>query len=274
VSYELLDAWLGCAGNAIDTARHYSGAEELIGRWLRERRCRDDVVLCTKGAHYDTRTGRSRVNPGEIAADLGRSLTALGVDCVDVYILHRDDPTQPVGPIVEALNDQRAAGRMRTFGASNWTEPRLDEARAYADARGLESFSCSSPQLSLAVPAVEPWPGCVSIHSAHALEWYARTQLSVFAWSSQARGFFAGRTNEHVEEVYGTNQNDERRQRATELAHRLGCTPAQIALAWVLAQPFPTYAIVGPETVAELRDSVSALEIELTAAEVAWLDHG
>jgi aryl-alcohol dehydrogenase-like predicted oxidoreductase len=273
-AYALLDAWLECGGNAIDTARHYDGAEEVIGRWLSERKCRKDVVLCTKGAHYDTETGRSRVSPAEIAADLDRSFTALGVDAVDLYILHRDDPTQPVGPIVEALNGHRVEGRMQTFGASNWTEARLDEAQAYAAARSLESFSCSSPQLSLAVPAVEPWPGCVSIHSPASIDWYSRTQLTVFAWSSQARGFFAGRTSEYVEQVYATTENEERRRRAVELASSRGCTPAQIALAWVLAQPFPTYAIMGPETVAELHESLGALEIELTAREVAWLDHG
>jgi aryl-alcohol dehydrogenase-like predicted oxidoreductase len=271
-SYELLDAWLECGGNVIDTARHYGGAEEIIGRWFRERGCRDDVVLCTKGGHYDVRTGRSRVNTTEIAADLDGSLAALGVESVDLYILHRDDPAQPVGPIIEEFNAYRADGRFGTFGASNWTESRLGEAQSYAAAHGLESFSCSSPQLSLAVPAVEPWPGCVSIHSSASLDWYSRTQLSVFAWSSQARGFFAGRTDEYVEQVYATNENEERRRRASLLASRVGCTPAQMALAWVLAQPFPTYAVVGPETVAELEESVAALEIELTPDDVAWLD--
>jgi aryl-alcohol dehydrogenase-like predicted oxidoreductase len=272
VSLELLDAWLELGGNAIDTARRYGNSEAIVGRWLHERGCRDEVVLATKGAHYDVETGRSRVNPEEIDADLAESIAQLGVDTIDVYWLHRDDPAQPVGPIIETLNRHRLEGRIRVFGASNWSHERLEEANAYAEANGLESFACSSPQLSLAVPREEPWPGCVSIHKREALEWYARTQLPVFAWSAQAAGFFAGVRDEDVTRVYGGGENAERLRRAQQLAARKGCTVTQVALAWVVHQRFPAYAIIGPRSIAELRESVGALALELTADEARWLD--
>jgi 1-deoxyxylulose-5-phosphate synthase len=271
---DLLDSWRALGGNAIDTGRRYGSAEHIVGRWLRARGCRDEIVLSTKGAHYDLETGRSRVRPELITADLRGSLSALGVDSVDLYWRHRDDPAQPVGPILETLNEHKREGLIHAFGASNWSEERLDEAKAWCDSRGLESFSCSSPQLSLAVPAVEPWPGCVTIHRPASLEWYAQTQLPVFAWSSQAAGFFAGRTNEHIEQVYDTEENRQRRLRANELASRRGCTGTQIALAWVLHQDFPTYAVIGPGDVDELHESVAALDIELSSEELRWLDLG
>jgi 1-deoxyxylulose-5-phosphate synthase len=243
-----------------------------VGRWLRQRSCRDDVVLATKGGHYDLETGRSRVTPEEIGADLAESLAELGVDTIDVYWLHRDDPTQPVGPILEALNRYRDEGWIRVFGASNWSHERLEHARAYAEANGLESFACSSPQLSLAVPREEPWPGCVSIHDRRSLDWYARAQLPVFAWSSLAAGFFAGVRDDDVTRVYASDENAERLRRAQSLAARKDCTVTQLALAWVGRQRFPTYAVIGPHSVAELRESVGALDVELTPEEARWLD--
>jgi 1-deoxyxylulose-5-phosphate synthase len=271
-SLALFDAFLELGGNFVDTARHYGNAEAIVGRWLRERSCRDEVVIATKGAHHDVKTGASRVRPEVIDAELAVSLEQLGLDSVDLYWLHRDDPSQPLEPILETLNRHRQEGRIRAFGGSNWSHERLAEAQAYADAHGLESFACASPQLSLAVAHVEPWPGCVSIHEPDALAWYERTQLPVVAWSSQAAGFFAGVRSDLVERVYVDDENLERLRRAEELAARKGCSATQVALAWVLHQPFPTYAVIGPRSVAELRECAAATELELTPDECAWLD--
>jgi 1-deoxyxylulose-5-phosphate synthase len=272
-STALFDAWVEAGGSVIDTGRQYGNAETIVGRWLRGRGRRDDVVVLTKGGHYDLDTGRQRITPADITADLEESLRQLGVDTIDLYLLHRDDPSQPVGPILETLNEHRRAGKIRAFGGSNWTHARLDEARAYAEANGLETFACSSPQLSLAVPSEPPWPGCISIHEPDALAWYARTQLPVFSWSSQAAGFFAG-VDSDLTRVYRTADNAERLRRARELAERKGCSPTQLALAWTAHQPFPTYAIVGPADADEIGESIVALDVELAPDEADWLDRG
>jgi aryl-alcohol dehydrogenase-like predicted oxidoreductase len=269
----LFDEWVEAGGNAIDTGRQYGNAEAIVGRWLRGRRRHDDVVIVTKGGHYDVDTGRQRITPEDITADLEESLATLGVDTIDLYLLHRDDPSKPVGPVLDTLNEHLRAGRIRAFGGSNWTQERFDEARGYAEANGLETFACSSPQLSLAVPSEPPWPGCVSIHEPAALAWYARTQLPVFSWSSQAAGFFAG-VETDLTRVYRTDANAARLRRARELAGRKGCTATQLALAWTANQPFPTYAIVGPADADEIEESVVALDVELTPDEARWLDEG
>jgi aryl-alcohol dehydrogenase-like predicted oxidoreductase len=260
---ELLDAWRELGGNAIDTARRYGNAETIVGRWLRERDLYDEVVVISKGGHYDVKTGRQRVTREDIDADLEGSLTALGVDALDLFLLHRDDPALPARQIVELVDSLGHRARIRAVGASNWTTGRLEAAAA---------FDCSSPELSLAVPNEPPWPGCVTIHDPADLAWYTRTQLPVLAWSSQAAGFFAGVEDRHVARVYRSPANAERLRRARQLGEAKGFTANQVALAWVLHQPFPVYAVIGPRTVDELHDSVRALEVELTGDETRWLD--
>lgn len=269
-STELLDAWLGLGGNVVDCAREYGESERVLGRWLRESGRRDDMVLLTKGGHADAE--RARVTPADISADLLESLDILGVGSIDIYMLHRDDPLQPVGPLVEVLNEHRRNGRIGAFGGSNWSTQRLDEANEYARAHGLEPFSCSSPGLSLAQQSEPPWPGCVAADDARSRAWYERTGMAVFAWSSQAAGFFAGVDRPEVVRVYRSEGNLERWRRATELGARMGRSASEVALAWVVAQPFPTHAIIGPRTVEELLRSVAALEIELTPEERRWLN--
>jgi 1-deoxyxylulose-5-phosphate synthase len=271
----LLDFWVELGGNIVDCARQYGEpawgeSEEVLGRWLADRRP-DDLVVLTKGAHH-RREGERRVTPEEITSDLTASLAALRVEAVDLYLLHRDDPSESVGPILACLNAHERARRVRAFGGSNWTTARLEEAAAYAEARGLEPFSCASPGLSLAVQEEPPWWECVAAHDRDSLAWYERTQLPVFAWSALAGGFFAGVQDPEVERVYGSEANRERRRRAEELAREKGATAAQVALAWVLHQPFPTHAIIGPRSAEELGVSTAALGVELTPAEVRWLD--
>ena len=117
-----------------------------------------------------------------------------------------------------------------------------------------------------------PWPDSVHASDLGSRAWYERTGMPLFAWSAQAAGFFAGVDVPDVARVYESRGNRERLRRATELAQARGCAANHIALAWVLNQPFPTYALIGPRTVAELEDSIAALEVELTPAECAWLD--
>lgn len=279
-TYEIMDEWMRLGGNIVDCAHNYGdGSSELaLGRWLQDRGRRDEVVVLTKGAHQNA--DRKRVTPEDITCDLRDSLARLKIDVIDLYLLHRDDPESPVGPIMEVLNEHKGAGRIQAFGASNWTTSRLEEANAFAAAHGLEGFSCSSPNLSLATQNEPAWTGCISASDPEARAWYERAGLPLFAWSSQAGGFFTGRyspanhNNREMVRVYYNEGNWERLRRAQELGRRKGYSAHQIALAWVLHQPFPTYAVIGPRSLEELLSSSTALEIELTPEEVRWLNLG
>ncbi|MBX6770091.1 MAG: aldo/keto reductase [Chloroflexi bacterium] len=277
---ELLDRFVAAGGTAIDTARVYGrGTSEVaIGEWLRRRGRRDDLVIITKGAHHAP-DGTRRVTPAAIAEDLMQSLAALGVETIDLYFLHRDDPAMPVGPIVECLNAHLEAGRIRAFGASNWTHQRIAEANAYAAAHHLRGFVASSPNLALAVPTEPMWPSCISVAGdPEALAWYRAQRLPLFAWSSQASGFFSGRFSPedtgdpNMVRVYYRPDNWERLRRVREMAARHNTTPTRVALAWVLHHPLHPFALIGPRTLAELEDCLGALEVRLTPDEVAWLN--
>jgi aryl-alcohol dehydrogenase-like predicted oxidoreductase len=282
----LLDRFVAAGGTAVDTARVYAKgtSEQAVGQWLMDRGRRDQVVVIGKGAHHDSQTFERRVNPAAIREDIQASLSALQLDRIDIYLLHKDDPDVPVGPIVEVLNEEADAGRIGVFGGSSWTHQRIEEANAYAAAHGLQPFTVSSPNLALAVPNEPMWVGCVSLAGdAAAQAWYARTRMPIFAWSSQARGFFSGRyapeltegatqDAQNVIRTYYSAANWERYRRAEELARAKGCTRQQIALAWVLHQPLDVYALIGPANVAELDDCLGALAVALTPEEIAWLN--
>lgn len=274
----LLDAFVAAGGNAIDTAYVYGGgkSERALGQWFAERGNREQIVLIDKGAHPKGNSG-PRVNPTAIDEDIAENLERLQSDYIDLYLLHRDDPDFPVGPLVECLNAHRAAGRIRAFGGSNWTTQRLEEANAYAREHGLQPFVASSPHMSLAQINEAMWGGCLALDEA-GKAWHTAHQFPLLPWSSQASGFFTGRftpqdtSNADIVRVYYNAGNWERLHRAQTLAEQKGVTSNQIALAYLLHQPFPIFPLIGPRSVEELESSLPALDITLTEAELRRLN--
>ena len=287
-AFRLLDAVYDQGCRVIDTAHVYGdGANERrVGRWLRARGRRDEVVILAKGAHHND--DRRRVTPFDITADIHDSLARFQTDHLDLYLLHRDDPSQPVGPIVECLHEHAEAGRIGAYGGSNWTTARLQEANETAAAQGLRPFVAGSPNFSLADQFDEPWPGCVSVSGegrARDLEWYRDAGLAMFAWSSLAGGFFSGKVTEDTAgngaewlerclRVYAHERNWGRQARARDLAAAKGLSLAQVALAYVLSQECAVFPLVGCQSGAEFADCVAALAVKLTAEEIRWLEEG
>jgi predicted dehydrogenase/aryl-alcohol dehydrogenase-like predicted oxidoreductase len=272
----LLDYYVSLGGNALDLAHDYhdGAAERAVGEWMALRGNRDRLVLVGKGAHPHGHG--PRVNPEAITSDLQESLERLQTTWIDLYILHRDDPEYPVGPIIEILNEHQRAGRIAAFGASNWSTARIAAANAYARAHGLSGFVASSPNLSLAVPNEAPWEGCIAARW-EGTAWYEEQQFPLIAWSSLGQGFFSDRVSRDMPpdawmaRVWQSEANFQRLDRARELAARMGATANQVALAWVLHQPFPTFAIIGPYSLDELRTSFEALRLTLTPEDVRRL---
>lgn len=273
----MLDAYLAAGGNAFDTAHQYRGKEKILGDWIAEKNIREQVVILCKGAHHDDGSPGPRVNPAAIRQDLAESLERLGTSYIDLYMLHRDDPGVPVGPIIEELNAQLAAGNVRAIGASNWEYARIEAANEYAARHGLQGFQFSSTNLSLAKANEPRWEGCVSADEA-TISWHTRTQLPLLSWSAQAGGFFSGRfspedrTDPEMARVYYSEGNWERYRRVIKLAEQMQVPPIQLSLAYVLYQAFPTGAIIGPRNPQELNESAMAMQLQLTQQQVDWLD--
>jgi aryl-alcohol dehydrogenase-like predicted oxidoreductase len=287
--FSLLDAVYDEGCRAFDTAHGYGqgDCERVLGRWLAERGRAAEVSLIGKGAHHNQ--DRQRVTPFDITADLHDSLARLRVERIELYLLHRDDPSVPVGPIVEVLNAHHRAGKIGAFGGSNWRVPRIQEANAYAKEIGLVPFAASSPHFSLAIQTQPPWPNCVSISGPRGQaerDWYRATRMPLFPWSSLAGGFFSGRvqrdnlttfTSESDRlcvDTYASEENFHRLDRATQLAAELGLTVPQIATAYLMSQPLNLFALVGCQTGAEFAENVTALGTTLSPAQLAWLESG
>lgn len=279
----LLERFLELGGNFVDTAHCYSfwvpgagagSSERQLGAAMRQLGCRDRLVVATKGGHPAGDEAYPRPDaymaPELVSQDLADSLERLGLATIDLYLLHRDDPRVPVDEVMEALNAHVQAGRVRYLGASNWSRQRLAAANAYAAAHGLQGFCVPQVHWSLAEPPWEMGPDpttrCVTPADA---AWHTATGLPVMAYSASAGGYFAGRGKS-----YDTPINAARRERATHLAREMGLTPTQVALAYLLNQPFPVYPIVGTLTAAHLVEAVRAVEVQLTAEQVAWLRDG
>jgi aryl-alcohol dehydrogenase-like predicted oxidoreductase len=269
ISDRVRDAFVTAGGSCVDTGWWYGEkCERALGSWLERRGLRGSVRLVGKGAHPPA------CRPEHVRPQLEDSLERLGVDRIDLYLLHRDDLSVPVGEWASALADELAAGRVGAIGASNWTIERYDAFGAYADAHGLTPFSALSNHLSLARPVEPAWPGCRDVCDPESLAWLERTQTPLLAWSAQARGFFAGREDEEFFRAWASPENVEQRGRVVELAAGLGVPPAAAALAWLLARPFPAFAVVGPRSEDELAACLQAADIELEAPALAFLDRG
>lgn len=270
-AFALLDAFVAGGGTLIDTAHVYGGgaSERCLGRWLRHTGRRTSVLISTKGAHPSD-TQPHRLSAADLTRDIDDSLARLGVERIDLYWLHRDDPSRPVDDILTSLESHRQAGRIAAYGASNWSIERLTAAAACAHARGIPGFCAAQQGWSLAErsPTHPGWPGCRYIGDDD-MRWHRQTGLALCAFTPQARGFFAKDVPD-----YDTPISRQRRDRARQLATELDVTANQVALAWVTCQSFPGIAVVGAHRLPQLADSVAAGALTLSPAQVAWLVDG
>ena len=282
------DQFFELGGNAFDTAYIYGDGqmETLLGHWHSSRGLRDDLVIVGKGAHTPDNF------PDRISPQLTQTLDRLQTDHVDVYFLHRDNTDVPVSEFVDALNAELKAGRIRTFGGSNWTLARIRAANEYAAESGLQGFSAVSNNFSLARMVTPIWPGVEAASTPEFRRYLVESGMALLPWSSQARGFFtpwagaviAEETRENpvittmqptvaeLRRAWFAPDNLLRRKRAGELADVFGVEMINVALAFVLRQPFPCFPLIGPRTLAEVRSCAAALVIELTDDQLRWLN--
>lgn len=286
---ELLDGILANGVNSFDSARVYSDgrAEDVLGRWMEAKKNREDVVVLTKGAHPDMATWKSRLGRQDILDDINVSLDKLRTDYIDIYLLHRDDLSLPVGPIVETLNELKDAGKVKVFGGSNWTVERICEANQYAKEHGLAGFTVSSPHFGIAEQEHDLWYGGVTLTgdaNKPAREWYETNQMPVVAYSGLGCGIFSGKVKssepekaweyfwEGVCKAYAGERNIKRLARCEELAKKKGASISQVAIAWMLNQKLNAFPVVSSSNLNRMKSNIDALEIDLSQDECKYLN--
>ncbi len=273
----IFDDWYEKGGNAFDTSFIYGGGrqEQLLGAWMEHRGVRDECVTIVKGLHTpDT-------YPARLAHELPKSLERLRTTYTDLYVMHRDNPKVPVGEFVSVINDHIKAGRVKVWGGSNWTPERFEEAVTYAKKNGLQAPVAVSNNFSLARMLNPIWDGCIASSDDRYQAWHTahKNDIVLLPWSSQARGFFVPglaspdkTADKEMTRTWYSEGNFERQKRAFTLAEKKKVAPINIALAYVLCQPFPTFPLIGPRQLSETRTSLPALDIQLTENELKWLD--
>jgi aryl-alcohol dehydrogenase (NADP+) len=264
--------------NFFDTADMYSlgVSEEILGRAMRDFAKRDTVVIATKVFQPMSDDPNDRgLSRKHVLASIDKSLSRLGMDYVDLYQIHRWDSETPIEETLSALHDVVRAGKARYIGASSMAAWQFSKALYLADRHGYTRFVSMQNHYNLVYREEERemLPLC-------------RDQgIGIIPWSPLARGFLAGNrraadrgdttraaTDTIAHKLYYEDSDFRVVDGVAALAARRGVSPAQIALAWVLAQPGVTAPIIGASKMPQLEESLAALDIKLTADECAELE--
>ena len=287
---KLWDHWIEVGGNAFDNAHIYGGGsmETLLGKWHRKRENLNDLVIIAKAAHTPN------CNPKSLSHQLTESLDRLQTETTDIYIMHRDNLDIPVDEFVDVLNDEKQKGRIKIFGGSNWTLERFKKANEWAQTKNKTELSILNNNLALCKMINPLWAGCISSNDQDILKYLEETQTAHLSWSSQGRGYFLpkeicqaiedkitkdeaswrqpGENSSGPLSCYDSEDNRERRSRASNLAKELNVTTQNIAGAWPLNQPFSSFALIGPRKIEEINTSLPSLDISISKEKSDWLN--
>ena len=278
---EFLDAFAAMGGNFIDTARIYGDiaggvggiSERAVGNWVAARKNRESLVIGTKGGHPLVETMNvGRLDKENLTYDIEKSLDDLMMDYIDIYWLHRDDVTRPVGDIIETLNGFIEKGYARAIGTSNWTPARIREANEYAKAHGMVGFAANQPQFSLARQDLVEDPTLCQM-DAEMYAFHKETQMPCVPFSSQAKGFFAkwhenGENGmpDKAKRRFMTDDNMAIYEKLVKLSAETGYSISALSVAYLTCNEFDVFPICGVSkmeqvmALAESGDAVITLE--------------
>ncbi|MFH2067960.1 MAG: aldo/keto reductase [Candidatus Omnitrophota bacterium] len=289
-SFNLLDAFHEKGGNFLDTAHNYADwikgakgkclSEKTLGRWIKKRGNRRKIIVGTKGGCYDLSTYTPNSSSSEsIVGQLNQSLENLQTDYIDLYWLHRDDPSRPVAHFVDMLNEQMRLGKIKYFGCSNWTVQRIKQVMDYAGKHNLQGFVANQMWWSLAAPTLKDFPDkTIVAMDAETIEFHKTTGLAAIPYSSQARGFFSKLSklgeaglDEGLKKLYYSEKNILIFERLKKIVSVLQKSVTEVSLAYLTSHPFVTIPIIGPKSVEQLKESLKASEVVLSEEMLLYL---
>jgi aryl-alcohol dehydrogenase-like predicted oxidoreductase len=278
-SFALLDAFVDAGFNLIDTADGYSAwvagnqggeSETIIGNWLKRSGKRDKVLIATKVAKFSRRPGLSAAN---IARAVEDSLERLQIDTIDLYQSHQDDPATPIEETLGAYAKLIEQGKVRAIGASNFTAARLAESLAVSARCGLPRYESLQPEYNLVSRAG---------YEAELEPLIRKEDIGVISYYGLAAGFLTGKYRSEADLARSPRGQgvkkylDARGLRILaaldDVARRRGATPAQVALAWLIARPGITAPIASATSVEQLEEILAAVRLQLSAEDIAALN--
>ncbi len=282
----LFDAYVAGGGNLLDTAHVYSDwvagersrSERAIGDWIRRRGGHRDVVLMTKGGHplpgQDMHTGR--LFRHDMTADLNGSLQKLGVDCVDIYLYHRDDRTLPVEELVETMEDFVRQGKIRYYGCSNWKTDRMVAAETYCRAHGYRGFVVNQALYNIGTAAaLPPADDTLVVCDGAMLAYHRHSDTLLMPYSSVANGYFHRLSaNDKADGMYNTAENRALAARLFAFAAARGISLTAALLGFFAAADMPMLPLASSVEAEHLGEITEAMALDFSAADYAFVkDH-
>lgn len=275
---ELVKGCLDAGVNFFDTADVYSEgeSEKTLGQSLKNLGIpRKDVVIATK-VFGRTGPGRNDIGAsrGHILDAVDASLQRLGTDHIDLYQIHGNDAVTPIEETLRALDTLVAQGKVRYVGASNWEAWKLSRAITTAELKGYAKFDTLQAYYSIAGRDLE----------REFIPMFKETKTGLLVWSPLAGGLLSGKFSRENQKPAGTRRSEfdfplvdkERAWRILDvtrpIAEAHGCSPARVALAWLLEQEAVTSVIIGAKRLEQLEDNLLAVDLQLSADELGKLD--
>lgn len=276
LAWEELDYYYEAGGRFINTAHEYGSgeSERVIGRWLRDRGNRTEMVVTTKGGEDVNKPKARAMRRHELLEDVDECLERLGIDCIDFFLLHIDDPDVTVSVILDTLGDIQKAGKIRHYGCSNWSVERMDEAAAYADAHGIERFLMHEIEWNLAHNSIVNREMHIKWVDEEYITFHERTGMAVGAYSPMAQGIFSKyAANGNFEtctpgqrQAYESSYNRRMGDKLMTLSQQTGHSIVELQIGYLCAQPwkFTGFPIVGSSKLSQLQESLRGLDCHFT----------
>lgn len=280
-SFRIMDSFFEYGGTLLDTANVYanwlpgekSSSEKTIGRWMKEKNNRHQVIISTKGAHPIIGNEKvQRLSKSEIISDIEDSLINLGTDYIDVYFLHRDDVKRTVGEIMQTLHKIVTEGKARSVGLSNWCPRRIAEALKYCKDNNITMPVSSQIQYGIAYPNPENIDPTTEYMHKKAFEFYSKQKLNLFSFSSQSGGYFFctdsyGRPVKNP--AYDSEMSRNKFDLVMEMTKKYSCSVAQVIVSALSSnKAFKTIPIIGGVTEMQIKDSMDGTKLVMEEADV------
>src|ERR1700704_1045289 len=264
--------------NFFDTADNYTEgeSEKILGQSLKNLNiARQDVVIATK-VYSRVGPGRNDIGAsrGHIMDGVEASLRRLQTDHIDLYQIHGNDSVTPVEETLRALDTLVQQGKVRNIGCSNWQAWKIEKALGISEFRNLVRFDTLQAYYSIAGRDIE----------REIVPFLEAEKTGLLVWSPLAGGLLSGKFSHTNQKPEGARRSEfdfpivdkERTWKILDviapIAKAHGCSPARIALAWVLTRPFVTSVIIGAKSLEQLQDNIAAAELKLTEDEIKQLD--
>ncbi|GEM_PF-6046690 len=279
----LLDEMFKLGINLFDTARGYEHSEEVLGRWIKLRNNRDKVFVYTKGC---LPLPFSRMNPKALRHDIEKSLKALDT-YIDCYLFHRDDKNCDLKEMLSIVNEYVAAGKIKSYGVSNWTRDRVRLANEICKENGWAPIAMVSNNMTAIKWVKDPWgggDGCVSIsRDEREIAYYQRHQTPFMAYSPLARGFLTGKVRSDYsstwneidsasKRAYFSKENLKVLSKIESVARKNNSTVADISLRYLVSKGINMFPVIGTISPERMKSNLEAIKKPLSEADVKLIE--